>query len=74
MILYTPVPPEAIWYQEPSEELRLVEGVIQGIPVQLRITNGKNAVVERILSTNPAHFLNNACQPGSEILYNNTFS
>jgi hypothetical protein len=73
MIIYTPVPPEVLWYQQ-NEEIQLVEGIVQGIPVQLKIADGKNAVVERILSTDPAHFLNNSCQPGSEISSNHDLS
>ena len=70
MIIYTPVPPEILWYEEVKEEVRIVEGIVQGIPVQLKMLQGKNvAVVERILSTDPIHFLNSSCQPGSKIFW-----
>jgi len=65
MIIYTPVPPEVLWYKAGEEEGHIIEGIIQGIPVTLKTWTGKNEVViERILSTDPQHFLNNSCQPG----------
>lgn len=68
MIIYTPVPPEVLWYEEEREEIELIEGLVQGIPVQLKVFQGKNVVVERVLSTDPAHFLHSSCQPGSKII------
>jgi hypothetical protein len=67
MIIYTPVPPEILWYEEGKEEVQLIEGAVEGIPVQLKVMSGHNPVVERVLSTDPAHFLKSACQPGNEI-------
>ncbi|MGI6589014.1 MAG: YlzJ-like family protein [Peptococcia bacterium] len=70
MIIYTPVPPEILWYEAEKEEVQIIEGTVQGIPVQLKMLRGKNvAIVERILSTDPAHFLNSSCQPGSKIIW-----
>ncbi|HHY05395.1 MAG TPA: ribonuclease [Clostridia bacterium] len=69
MIIYTPVPPEVLWSKIEKEEAQIIEGKVQGIPVELKIWPGNNvAVVERILSTDPAHFLNSSCQPGSKII------
>lgn len=67
MIMYTPVPPEILWYEEERDQVQIVEGTVQGISVQIKTFQGSN-VVERILSTDPAHFLNSACQPGSKII------
>jgi hypothetical protein len=70
MIIYTPVPPEVLWYEEEREEIQIVEGIVQGIPVQMKVFEGKNVVVvERILSTDPAHFLHSSCQPGTKIIW-----
>lgn len=66
MIMYTLVPPEILWYEEGKEEVQLIEGFIEGIPVQLKVVSGNTPVVERVLSTDPAHFLKSSCQPGSE--------
>jgi len=67
MIIYTPVPPEVLWYEEERDKVQISEGLVQGIPVQMKVVQGMN-VVERVLSTDPAHFLNSACQPGSKII------
>ncbi|MGI6145584.1 MAG: ribonuclease [Clostridia bacterium] len=67
MIIYTPVPPEVLWYVEERDKIQIMEGLVQGIPVQMKVVQGTN-VVERVLSTDPAHFLNSACQPGSKII------
>jgi len=67
MIMYTPVPPEVLWYEEDREKAQFVEGTVQDIPVQMRLYQGTN-IVERVLSTDPLHFLNSACQPGSKII------
>jgi hypothetical protein len=67
MIIYTPVPPEVLWYEEERDKVQIMEGLVQGIPVQIKVVQGIN-VVERVLSTDPAHFLNSACQPGSKII------
>jgi hypothetical protein len=66
MIMYTPVPPEVLWYEEEKDNYQISEGAVQGIPVSLKMYDGRT-VVERILSTDPAHYLNQACQPGCEI-------
>lgn len=64
MIMYTPVPPEILWYEEGKDNIEFREEVIDGIPLQLKVVNGQFSVIERVLSTDPAHFLHLNCQPG----------
>jgi hypothetical protein len=68
MIIYTPVPPEIIWNEEEKKAVEYREGLIAGIPVQLKIVDGQSPVIEKIISSDPAHFLNTACQPGRVIM------
>ncbi len=49
--------------------MELVESAIEGVPVQIRVVNGKSASVERILSTNPQDYLTGSCQPGQVLEY-----
>ncbi|HHZ17002.1 MAG TPA: YlzJ-like family protein [Peptococcaceae bacterium] len=67
MIMYTPVPPELLWFSEENNKYQLLEGIVEGIPVQLRVVEGQLPIVERVLSTEPGHFLNRNCQPGRVI-------
>lgn len=70
MIIYTPVPPEILWYQSSSEDWEIKNGKIEGVLVELKLKHGDNkAVIERVLSTDPAHFLKTVCQPGREIIF-----
>lgn len=67
MIMYTPIPPEILWYKEEKDKVEYIDGIIGGIPVQLKVTNGAPPVIERVLSTDPAHYLHVGCQPGRTI-------
>lgn len=68
MIIYTPVPPEILWHEEGKNTVEYREGVIEGIPVQLKIVDGQSPVIEKIISSDPAHYLNAVCQPGRVIM------
>lgn len=65
MILYTVVPPEEVW--EDGPERRFVEVEVEGVRVLAEPIDAASGRVERILSTDPNHFLNPALQPGSTI-------
>lgn len=67
MIIYSPVPPEILWHEEGKNNIEYKEGIIEGIPIQFKVVNGQFPVIERVLSTDPAHFLHLACQPGRVI-------
>lgn len=67
MIIYSPVPAELIW-QGLEEKYELVEHMVNGIPVQLRLTGTREARVERIISTDPQDYLRASCQPGQSIM------
>ncbi|MCR4440907.1 MAG: YlzJ-like family protein [Peptococcaceae bacterium] len=69
MIIYSPIPPEVLWYDAKQTDFRLVEDVIAGIPVQLRVSADNSYKVERVLSTDPYAYLQPSCQPGSEVEY-----
>lgn len=63
MILYTVVPPELLWEEE--AERRFVEVRVGGVLVLAEPQGGSTGRVERVLSTDPGHFLNPSLQPGS---------
>jgi len=65
VIIYSPVPPEMLWHDAKQADFQLVEEVIAGIPVQIRINPDNSYQVERVLSTDPYDYLQPACQPGS---------
>ena len=58
-----------IWHDEERDKFEIAEEVINQVPVQVMITGGKNIRIERVLSTDPRHFLDSACQPGQEVQY-----
>lgn len=63
MILYTTMPPEAIWAMENSS-FKLLNQIIDGVPVQVMVTPDGESKIERIFSTNPYDYLKLSCQPG----------
>lgn len=65
MILYTVVPPEEVWEEE--VERRFIEVDVDGVRVLAEPIDGTRGRVERILSTDPGHFLNPSLQPGSTV-------
>lgn len=67
MTIYSPIPPEVIWSEDGSREYKLEEYVLEGVPVQVMVISGTKARLERILSTDPLHYLNPGLQPGLEI-------
>lgn len=71
MIIYSPVPAEVIWQNMDEPQYKLIDHVINGVPVQIRLINRTEARVERILSTDPQDYLYATCQPGQSILTKN---
>ncbi len=65
MILYTVVPPELVWEEE--AERRFVEVRVGGVLLLAEPLDGTTGRIERILSTDPGHFLDPALQPGSTV-------
>lgn len=69
MIIHSPVSPEIIWQDSLQEKFQLVEDTIDGISMQILVTPDNLARIERILSTDPQHYLNSAYQPGNYLDY-----
>jgi hypothetical protein len=71
MILYTMMPQELIfpYVNESNSNQQMVS--YQGIPLLVESTDGQNAQVIRILSTDPQHYLDNQICPGAKISFTN---
>lgn len=71
MILYTTMPQELIfpYVSESNSNQQMVS--YQGIPLLVEATDGQNAQVIRILSTDPQHYLDNQICPGAKISFTN---
>ncbi|WP_066288856.1 YlzJ-like family protein [Bacillus sp. FJAT-29937] len=67
MILYTMMPQELIYQTNESEFDKQKVVSYQGIPVLVNIDDGQTGTVVRIMSSDPAHFMNEACFPGTKI-------
>jgi len=68
MILYTTLPRELIFNQYDHQQLNTEETILyNGIPLLVTKTNQHEYQVVRVLSTNPQHFLDQSCTPGSII-------
>lgn len=70
MILYTPVPREMIFpdnYQEISQQQMIYE--LDGIPLLVEIDGEGSYRVVRVMSTDPAHFMDERCTPGARISF-----
>lgn len=68
MILYTIYDPNVIFnngvYSDQQIKPNYLEMNINGTMVQISQANGEEVQVERIISTNPADYLNPKLQPG----------
>lgn len=67
MVIYTPVPVEALT-QSPEEERRFTEIPFGDAVILAEVTPEGNCKVVRLISSNPDDFLNPDFQPGSEIM------
>ncbi|MFS0656267.1 YlzJ-like family protein [Bacillus sp. 179-C3.3 HS] len=68
MILYTPMPYEAI-YADTNDDRKLKEIQIQGVPVMVEMKEDEAEIVQ-IMSTNPMDFLNQELAPGKRLKLN----
>jgi len=66
VILYTVVPPEEIW--EEDGKRRLVMASVKGCPVLVEALGEGRGRIERVLSTDPQHFIDPALQPGQAVI------
>jgi hypothetical protein len=71
MILYTMMPQELIFPNEPESLTKQQMVSYQGIPLLVETSGPQHAQVVRILSTDPQHFLNNEICPGAKISFAN---
>jgi hypothetical protein len=67
MTIYSPLPLEVIWNSVPESKYQLEEYILEGVPVQAMVIEGNRIRIERILSTDPSHYLNPGLQPGQEL-------
>ncbi|WP_077617873.1 YlzJ-like family protein [Bacillus sinesaloumensis] len=69
MILYTMMPQELIYPQTETESSNLKYVDIEG--VSLAVSQGTNGeyTIERVMSTNPQHFLEGRYAPGQKIRF-----
>ncbi|MFL6516585.1 MAG: YlzJ-like family protein [Bacillus sp. (in: firmicutes)] len=67
MILYTMMPPELIFPYQAESGLQQQMVSYQGIPLLVESSDGQNAQVIRILSTDPQHYLDSQICPGAKI-------
>ncbi|PCK21459.1 hypothetical protein CEY02_07995 [Bacillus pumilus] len=65
MILYTPIPYEAIYAEEHGER-KLQKVQIQGVPVMVEMKEDEAEIVQ-VMSTNPMDFLNQELAPGKRL-------
>lgn len=69
MILYTMMPHELIFPQEEKESTKQMAIRYEGIPLLVELTNGGECQVIRNLSTDPNHYLDPRCTPGTKISF-----
>lgn len=69
MILHTIVDQNLIWGQQNNGSVQTIELVWQSVPMEVIRKDEKTVVINRILSTDPQHYLNPSLQPGMEITY-----
>lgn len=65
MSLHTIMRPEAVFQgQEDTSSAPLKELVLQGIRIEVSERPDRTCIIQRIISSNPADYLNPALQPG----------
>lgn len=64
MTIYTVVPEEQVFAEAPPSLSQVFEVQYQGVPLQVNYQGGRAFRVDRILSTDPADYLNQSVQPG----------
>jgi hypothetical protein len=67
MILYTSMPHELVFPTEASEYEKQRVVNYEGIPLLVEMGEGHDCTVLRVMSSDPTHFMNEKCIPGSKI-------
>jgi len=67
MILYTMMPHDQVFPPSSEEPLNQVMITYNGIPVLAEWTENHDYRVLRVMSTDPNHFMDPGCMPGSKI-------
>lgn len=70
MILYTMTPHDQIFPANEDEYSRYVTVTVGGVQLSAVMEENNGYRVDRILSTDPAHYLDQSIQPGSAIHIN----
>ncbi len=70
MILYTMMPQDLVFPPEEMEQTS-VQMVVnyKGVPVLAEQIDAMNYRIIRVMSTDPSHYLNEDCAPGSKISF-----
>lgn len=68
-MLYTPMPLEIVFQNLGQDDIKMVNQIKNGVPIQIMVSKDGTARIERILSTNPQDYLNAELQPGQVITY-----
>lgn len=69
MILYTMTPQEQIFPEEQQEQSGQMMMSYKGIPVLAEQLDGTSYRIVRVMSTDPSHYLNAECTPGTKISF-----
>lgn len=68
MVIYTIVPPEELWEEDsPTPLEQPIKATLGGISVLVQPTGEGVGRVERVLSTDPNHFLDPRVTPGTSV-------
>lgn len=67
MILYTIVPQEQIFPTDMSAYGKVQTVTYQGIPLLVEVDEEQTARVMRVMSSDPQHYLDERCCPGTKI-------
>jgi hypothetical protein len=67
VILYTTMPQELIFPTEQDAYGKQTMITYKGIPLLVELTDGQSLQIVRVMSSDPQHFLTDACIPGSKI-------
>lgn len=69
MILYTMMPQELIYPQTEMEESNLKYVDVNGVPLAVSQAGNGEYTIERVMSTDPQHFLDGRYSPGQKIRF-----
>lgn len=69
MIIYSIIPQELIFQSDVQEEIKHQSITYDGIPLLVEMAEDNCYRVIRVLSSDPAHYLDQRCMPGSKISF-----